>query len=144
MGCRVQSNKAVFANLANQIHEREMLRILLLKYPSFNYGKDSESTSYMAIKPVKKIKISKKELASNKVLTQHLNAISIYLNKTLHPNDLKSQISRWGKVHINKKLIHSCLSNSLHGYAPSARQSQWFEVYKILFIGFNITNYSLL
>ena len=144
MGRRVQSKKAVFANLANQIHEREMLRVLLLKYPSFNYGKDSGDTSHMAIKPVKKMKISKKELASNDVLAQHLNAISIYLDKTLHPDDLKSQISRWGKVHINEKLIHSCFSGSSRGYVSSARQSQWFEVYKILLIGFNITNYSLL
>jgi len=30
VGCRIQSKKAVFANLSNQIYKREMLKILLL------------------------------------------------------------------------------------------------------------------
>jgi len=94
MSCRICSKKAVFANLANQIHEREILKILLLYYPSLDCNKDKSNSALdpTHIKPVKMVKILKKELCANGSLDQHLQAISSFLGHCIHLLKCQSQI----------------------------------------------------
>ena len=130
MSHRIRSKKAVFANLANQIHEREMLKILLLYYPSLDSNKNKSNSAFnlTQIKPVKMVKILKRELCANESLDQHLQAISSFLGHHIRLSKCQSQIVRWGKVRLHGKLIHSCLSDSLSTKSSSTRYSRWFEV----------------
>jgi hypothetical protein len=130
MSRRIRSKKAVFTNLANQIHEREMLKILLLYYPSLdsNKNRSNSALNLTQIKPVKMVKILKRELCANELLDQHLRAISSFLGHHIRLSKCQSQIVRWGKVRLHGKLIHSCLSDSLSTKSSSTRYSRWFEV----------------
>jgi hypothetical protein len=94
MSHRICSKKAVFANLANQIHEREMLKILLLYYPSLdsNKNKSNSALNLTQIKPVKMVKILKRELCANESLDQHLQAISSFLGHHIRLSKCQSQI----------------------------------------------------
>jgi hypothetical protein len=94
MSHRICSKKAVFANLANQIHEREMLKILLLYYPSLDSNKNKSNSAFnlTQIKPVKMVKILKRELCANESLDQHLQAISSFLEHHICLSKCQSQI----------------------------------------------------
>ena len=88
-----------------------------------------ETTSF---KPIKKIKILRKELVTGQLLMQHLEAITTFSNKSLDLKTLSSQISRWGKLRLDaKRLIHSCLSDSHSVHKADYRYSRWFEVNKL-------------
>jgi hypothetical protein len=94
MSRRICSKKAVFANLANQIHEREMLKILLLYYSSLDSNKNKSNSAFnlTQIKPVKMVKILKRELCANESLDQHLQAISSFLEHHICLSKCQSQI----------------------------------------------------
>jgi hypothetical protein len=103
----------VFANLSNQIYEREMLKILLLYYPSLDTSNKKAASSTTTIKPVKNMKIMKKELVPGGVVDQHLKAIAAVTNTIYNLMTIKSNVIRWGKLRLNAKtLIHNQLSDS--------------------------------
>jgi len=96
VGHKIRSKKAPFANLANIIYERELIKLLLLYYPSLEplstRPKDTPVNSYT---PQKEIKILKKEHISSFVLHEHLSAFYLWLNK--NPS-FELEFQRWGKV----------------------------------------------
>jgi hypothetical protein len=77
MSHRIRSKKEVFANLTNQVYERELLKVLLLYYPTI--GKMKTTVSSKGISGVKEMKILKKELYANNALNDHIQAINNFL-----------------------------------------------------------------
>ena len=127
MNHRIRSRKEVFANLANQVYEQELLKILLLYYPTLSKMKTNSSEKIM---PVQRVKILKKELchSASGMLQHHLQAICHFLGHHIKPSECQSHISQWGKVHVHGELIHSSLSDDLRSAKSTTRYSRWFEV----------------
>jgi hypothetical protein len=63
MGYKIHCKKALFANLANIIYEKELVKLLLLYYPSVDPL--SKVKPAHGIKLIQKIRISKKEMKSD-------------------------------------------------------------------------------
>jgi hypothetical protein len=80
MSHRIRSKKEVFANLMNQVYERELLKVLLLYYPTIDKSKTKVSNLSESIIGVKQMKILKKELHSNETLKKHIQAINQFLD----------------------------------------------------------------
>jgi hypothetical protein len=125
MSCRICSNKEVFANLSNQVYERGLLKLLLLYYPTMDKKKTIVSKR---ISGVKHMKILRKELYTNEKLNTHMQAISQFLGCDIEPSQYQDKVARWGKVRLQDKLIHSCLSDGTRSANPATRYSRWFEV----------------
>ena len=130
LGHKIRSKKSVFANLDNLIYRRELLRILFLYYPSLDTGKSRPSST--AIKMIKQIRIKKNDPVGYS-FSEHLKAISTFLNRNLKLENVTSEVLRWGKIRLpNGVVIHSHLSDLDRSLSPSIRYSRWFEVYKYL------------
>src|ERR1700721_120987 len=120
MGHKVRSRKAPFANLANLIYERELVKLLLLYHPSLQCEPKSSNKTGM----FGKAKILKREKADGQDFYQHLYAICFWLNKEFDP-DL--DLCRWGKIYLpNKQVLSSKLSETRGGIFK--RSSRYFEV----------------
>ena len=128
MSHRIRSKKAVFANLANQIYERELLKVLLLYYPELDCNKSNVNVSINMIKPSKKMKIHRREQVPGQEFFQHLSAISTFLEQDISAPDNQLQLVRWGKVRLGGELLHSVLSDSSSAELSGMRYSRWFEV----------------
>jgi len=122
MGHKIHSKKAPFANLANLIYERELIKLLLLYFPELNVlpeKKPSESRF------IQKLKISKKEKDDNEELYHHLEAICLWIGQ---PLNLDLKVQRYGKFQLlNGFVLRSKLSED-HG-KPPARSSCYFEAF---------------
>jgi Transposase family tnp2 len=129
MSRRIRSKKEVFANLTNQVYERELLKVLLLYYPTLDNSKTNlKSNLSERITMVKQMKILKKELDANKTLQDHIQAISQFVGYHIEPSQYRAQVARWGKVRLQDKLIHSRLSDDIRSANSANRYSRWFEV----------------
>ena len=128
MSRRIRSKKEVFANLTNQVYERELLKVLLLYYPTIDKSKTKESNLSKRIRGVKEMKILKKEPYDNETLKSHIQAINQFLGCNIKPSQYREKVARWGKVRLQDKLIHSHLSDSKRPDNPAIRYSRWFEV----------------
>lgn len=150
MGHKIRLKKAPFANLANIIFQRELIKILLLYYPIVDSSAtdlDLESDSDTDILDdsirvantdgsifMQKHYMKKKQPLYDAFLSQELHAISTFLhieNSTLI-SDLAS-VKQWGKLKLpNGHVLGSRLSTQK---GQVNRRSEWFEVcHKILFI----------
>jgi hypothetical protein len=127
MSHRIRSKKEVFTNLANQVYEREQLKILLLYYPTLDNSKTKTNSSEKII-PVRRVKILKRQLGGNGTLQYHLQAICHFLGLHIKSSECRSHIAQWGKVRVHGELIHSCLSDDLRSGNSTTRYSRWFEV----------------
>lgn len=128
MSHRIRSKKEVFANLTNQVYERELLKVLLLYYPTIDKTKIKVSNLSERISGVKQMKILKKEPYTNETLKNHMQAINRFLGCNIKPSQYRDEVIRWGKVRLQDKLIHSHLSDSTRSANPAIRYSRWFEV----------------
>src|ERR1700733_8290735 len=130
----IRSKKEGFANLANQVYERELLKILLLYFPTLDISKTkSNSKSSEQITLVKRMAILKNalRLGTNEKLQHHLQAISQFLGCHIKLSECQTQIVRWGKVCLHGKLIYSSLSDNICSVNSLTRYSRWFEVCNI-------------
>ena len=135
MSCRIGSKKAIFANLSNQLVDRELLKLLLLYYPTLksNNIQSTISSGESGLMPVKRIRILKWDLVAGQTFTSHLEAIMAFSKQKINLKKvLGNQIIQWGKLRLDKKRsIHSCLSDLYSAQQSGYRYSWWFEVNKI-------------
>ena len=124
VGNKIRSKKAPFANLANILYERELIKILLLRYPSLDFSPTSQmNTSENMCIPQNEIKILKREQKNSQEFHSHVNAICLWLGINFDP---ELEIRRWGKIRLSaKSLLRSRLSET-RGRAPS-RSARYFE-----------------
>lgn len=130
MGHKIRSKKSPFANLANLIYERELVKILSLYYPIV----DPSAVSAQKInvdnsKFIQEHPVRKKAGIQQDVLDE-LHVIGDFL-KCDPLNDSEVLVRRWGKFKLlNGFVLGSRLSTQ---NAHSARRSEWFEVCFLLF-----------
>jgi len=124
VGHKIRSKKAPFANLANIIYEREMVKILLLLYPSlYSSPTGLSDTSGSMCTPHNEIKIPKKEWKNSQELQSYLNAICIWLGIDF---DSELEIRRWGKIRLPKGILLRSRLSETRGKMPS-RSARYFE-----------------
>jgi hypothetical protein len=127
VGHKIRSKKAPFANLANIIYEREVIKLLLLYYPSLEpmstRPKDTPVNTYT---PRKEIKILKEERASSLVLHEYLSAIYRWLDRN---TSFEFNLRRWGKVGLPGGAVLRSRLSETNGHHPS-RSARYFEAQK--------------
>ena len=133
MGRKIRSKKAPFANLANLIYEKELIKILCLYYPTLDVNRKQKSDLETALKPIQKHRIYKKYNPMTPVIEKELDSISVLLKQAIISGG-NIQYSRWGKLKLlNGHVLSSCATQAKN---TTQRQSFWFEVcltYIILF-----------
>ena len=121
IGHKIRSKKAPFANLANIIYEREMVKILCLYYPQLDLSMAPQSKATYA--PQSKIRISKWEQKDGEEFHSHVKAICLWLGIDF---DTKLEVHRWGKVCLpDGNMLRSRL-NETQKKVPS-RSARYFE-----------------
>lgn len=147
VGHKIRSKKSPFANLANIITEKELIRILTLYYPSLSVGspqlvndfldpKDGEPEAELdnsshnqmprETRLVQKITVTRTE-AEEPVLIQELRSIEKYAQLDLWDPETGADAERWGKARLaNGRLLRSKVSD-MKG-TSSLRFYRWFEV----------------
>jgi len=124
MGHKIRSKKAPFANLTNLIYQKELVKILLLHYPSLN-PKNADRRPKSSGQPLSKF-MQKHPLGKHtrEIMQAELEAVSQWLNFNILENGVS--LKRWGKFKLlNGNVLGSCLSQEK---AQSARRNEWFEV----------------
>ena len=125
VGHKIRSKKAPFANLANIIFERELVKLLLLYYPEL----DSSPLAHQANIPTRKnglhveMKILKREIKSSQEFHQHIHAICDWLNIDFDP---ELELRRWGKFRLQMGHILRSRLSETQGKHPS-RSARYFE-----------------
>jgi hypothetical protein len=120
MGRKIRSKKAPFQNLANQIFEKELIKILTLYYADLDVG---ENTNEMNTFGFKLIQLQKKSQKSQ-TMNAEIGAINNWLEKNIVEDNIAFQ--RWGKLKLrNGRVLQSELGISK---AQSSRRYLWFEV----------------
>ena len=124
VGHKIRSKKAPFANLANIIYEKELVKILLLQYPSLDLSTTSQlKASKHIYAPQNQIKILKRERKNDPEFRLYLQAICLWLEIDF---DVELTIERWGKICLpGGTLLRSQLSE-MRGKHPS-RSARYFE-----------------
>ncbi|KAF8955648.1 hypothetical protein BDZ97DRAFT_1907529 [Flammula alnicola] len=125
VGHKIRSKKSPFANLANIITEKELLRILKLYYPSLsvhstpldsNHGDDAEL--------IQKIRLTKKD-SEETFAIQELESIERHSQIDLYDPDSGAVAERWGKARLaNGRLLRSKISDK---GSSAAWFYRWFE-----------------
>lgn len=108
MGHKIRSRKAPFANLANLILERELVKLLRLYHPQLDSHK--QTLTVAGITPFTMVKVKKRERQPDNPTALHISAICASLNI---PSDLTIPLSRWAKLHLpnGRRLSSLCLAN---------------------------------
>jgi Transposase family tnp2 len=123
MGHKIHSKKAPFANLANIIYERELIKLLLLYYPALSPNTQTGKSQTLIGAFKQNIKLTKKERKSSQDFQQHLNAIGLWLNQ---PVETIGNLQRWGKFKLpTGSFLRSRLGES-QGRIPE-RSASYFE-----------------
>jgi hypothetical protein len=121
VGQKIRSKKAPFANLANILYEKELIKLLLLYYPTLEAPSASKSIS--KITPLQEIKILKKEQNSSQEFLKQLHAICVWLQKDFNPY---LKLHRWGKIFLpGGTVLHSKIGECQKNI-PS-RSARYFE-----------------
>ena len=108
VGHKIRSKKAPFANLANIIYERELVKLLCLYYPSLQVSEDQSSKKKKDLQS--HIRIAKKEKNDGEEFILHLKAICMWLRRDFEPG---LEVQRWGKAHLpSGNLLRSHLSET--------------------------------
>jgi hypothetical protein len=119
MGHQIRSKKAPFAHLANIIYDRELLKTLLLCYPSLNSPEKPLKEKIL----MQAIRISKAERKPDQELYKHIEAICLWLRCKFNC-DL--DIHRYGKICLpGGTTLRSRLSENRG--KPPTRSSRYFE-----------------
>ena len=136
MSHRIHSKKAVFANLSNQIYERELLKLMLLYYPTLDSDKNNSNSSQNqnTIRGMSSVRIPQREKVIGTIFAQHMDAIHLFLGKTFNLQQDTSRIIRWGKVCIGKGIVIPSRLSESRSQSSTLRHACWFEVYKLLLL----------
>jgi len=127
MGHKIRSKKSPFANLANIIYERELVKLLLLYYPHLNLHTPSKPKEPG---PFQKIRILKKEQQFGQEYHTQLQMICNLLDEDSDSDSEDDGWHRWGKMCLhNGYVLSSKLSE--RNRKPSDRSSRYFEVLHI-------------
>jgi len=94
MSHRIRSRKAVFANLSNQIYERELLKLMLLYYPTLDSSKKNLNSSSNTIKGMSIVRILQQEKVPGTTFTQHMDVIGLFISNNLNLQKCASEIIR--------------------------------------------------
>jgi hypothetical protein len=122
MSHKIHSKKAPFANLANIIYETELVKLLLLYYPSLNFSNDKPSRKTQFIQKMPVLKSERRF----PVVYRHLEAICCWLNIDFN-SDL--EVQRYGKYCLpGGNVLRSRLSEN-SGRSPE-RSACYFEAVK--------------
>ena len=128
MGHKIRSKKAPFANLANIIFERELVKILLLYLPALDINanalKKSGTGKKSDRKLIQKRKFTKREIRNGQVICE-LTAIDAWLKEANIKEDILAK-ERYGKLRLaNGRILGSRLSTSEVDNS-STRMQKWF------------------
>lgn len=122
MGRKIRSKKAPFKNLANQIFDKELIKILTLYYPDLDPEKEYKNITSSEFKLIQAQHGYLKRI--NQDMDAELEAIGDQLKKNILEENIFFQ--RWGKLKLrNGRVLQSKLSVSK---AELSRKSLWFEV----------------
>ena len=125
MGRKIRSKKAPFANLANLMYKKELIKILCLYYPTLDVNRKQKSDLETALKPIQKHRIHKKYNPMTPVIKKELDSISVLLKQAII-SEGNIQYSWWGKLKLlNGHVLSSCATQAKN---TTQRQSFWFEV----------------
>jgi hypothetical protein len=145
MGHKIRSRKSPFANLANIIYERELVKILSLYYPivdpSVSAQKINVDNSNLLLNSLNQGLskfIQEHPVRHRKVGAQleqdvfdELQVVGDFLKCDLLASGNEVSVRRWGKFKLlNGFVLGSRLSTE---HTKSARRSEWFEVCFLLF-----------
>lgn len=98
VGHKIHSKKAPFANLANIIFERELVKTLLLYYPALESSSAHDANISKKTSILKThMRILKHEQNSSPEFHTHIQAICNVLDVEFNA---ELQISRWGKFRL--------------------------------------------
>ncbi|KAF8881059.1 hypothetical protein CPB84DRAFT_1838325 [Gymnopilus junonius] len=111
--------KSPFANLANIITGKELIRILSLYYPSLSV-EDADYHSHL------KIRITRKEEGES-ALIHELQALEDYSETNVGNTEMHVDAERWGKVRLANG--HLLRSRRRDQGTPATRLYRWFEGY---------------
>ena len=126
MGHKIRSKKEPFANLANIIYEKEVVKVLLLYYPTLY--PNSQSVTESRSKVFQPIVILQREQKEGQEFMQHLLALNEYLGVD-HGAD---NFVRYGKFRLsNGRTLRSELSESR--MKSLTRLASFFEVNTLLY-----------
>lgn len=124
VGHKIRSKKSPFANLANIIYEKELVKILLLQYPSLDLSTTSQSKASKRIHtPHNRFKILKKERKNDQKFRSYLHAICLWLKIDF---SLELAMERWGKIRLPGDILLRSRLSEMHGKLPS-RSARYFE-----------------
>jgi hypothetical protein len=125
MGHKICSRKAPFANLANLIYERELVKNLILYYPVLESGTDKlGANTVMTSTPHQQIKVLQRERANTQCeFSQHLHVICLWLQRDFDP---ELELHRWGKYSLPDGTTLRSKLSECWGKPPS-RSAQYFE-----------------
>ena len=155
MGHKIRSRKAPFANLANIIYQRELVKILSLYYPqlapegSILSSNDSLGVPMKAIQDHGRLQVptqapARRE-AMDDLLYADLEALSKFVGIKLNLTGNESlddtaqevvEIRRWGKLRLATKghVLSTRLSalKKARSQSASGRRAEWFQVCSFL------------
>lgn len=131
---KIRSRKAPFANLANIITEKELIRILHLYYPSLSpkppaqdspIANETGTGNSFESRFMKKLPVLKSEAV---VFGHHIELLSKALQ--VPPDSLSSEnVQRWGKAKLlNGRVLQSQLASNSITCSPPSCTYRWFEV----------------
>ena len=126
VGHKIRSKKSPFANLANIIFEKELVKLLLLYYPALDPTPAQQAN--VSAPPCalhKEIKILKKEIKSSPEFHQHIHAICDWLNISF---DAELALCRWGKFRLQMGHVLRSRLSETRGKCPP-RSARYFEAY---------------
>lgn len=118
MGHKIRSRKAPFANLANLILERELVKLLLLYYPELDVRKPA--SKHTGIHPFSEKNIKDKDRKTTTILSHRIQAICAWLNL---PFDIMIPLRMWSKVRLPSGKVLS----SLNVHREPSRVLHYFE-----------------
>ncbi|KIM45730.1 hypothetical protein M413DRAFT_66195 [Hebeloma cylindrosporum] len=130
VGRKIRSKKSPFANLANIITEKELLRILKLYYPSLSVestsnteeGSEVEADQPQRPRLIQKIMLTRKDSANTSVMGE-LESVERYSHLDLDDPDSSITVERWGKARLtNGRLLRSRASDQ---DSSAARFYRW-------------------
>jgi hypothetical protein len=125
VGRKIRSKKSPFANLANIILERELIKLLLLHYPLLDLSKNNQP-AISSTGPQQKLSILKMEQKSSQEFHQHLHAICHYLDVEFDP---QLELHRWGKFRLSGGSVLRSRLGETKGNHPT-RSARYFEASK--------------
>ena len=126
-GHKIRSKKAPFANLANIIFERELIKLLLLYHPLLEPKSSSNSHGSANLKeiiPIKDVHVLKREKQDGTDFFLQLQAVCSWLNMEF---DINLVICRWAKIRLLGGTVLRSQLSECEG-DPDKRQCRYFEV----------------